>query len=397
MDEGEQVHHVPSEKKVCGHCGDRARFLPVGDGKASDLFDYVPGYFRRCRHVVERETCTCGKTIVSADGPVRSSPGSKYGPGLVAWVIGQKSIMSMPVHRIAKMLKAHGIPVGRSTLNDLLLRAALRLEPIYDVLLEQVRHARIVQADETPIKLFSHDKKAYVWTFIAEGRVAFAFADDRSSDTPVKVLGGTKGKLVIDDFSGYKPVVGDKGREEIACLAHIRRKFYEALKSAPEAQAALDLIGEVYIAESEAQVAGIAGTDEHLTLRQMRAGPALGKLKKWMLETSKATPPRSKLGKAIAHARKRWKATTRFLYDATIPVDNNLSERTLRVVAIGRKNFGGAGSKEGGKALATLYSLVATCEAQGLNAFAYLRDVIEFVGTTDPAALTPEAWAAARG
>lgn len=396
VDAGETVHPVAEARKVCGHCHDRADFRPVGDGKASELYDYVPGYFRRSRHVVQRMACTCGKTIVSAEGPVRSSPGSKYGPGLVAWVVGQKCIMSMPVHRIAKMLKGHGIPVARSSLNDLLLRAALRLEPIYNLLRDQVRQGEIVQADETPIKLMSHDKRAYVWVFIADGTVVFHFADDRSAETPKAILGKTTGKLVIDDFAGYKPVLGDGAREEVACLAHIRRKFYEALSTAPEAQQALDLIREVYEAEAEAQVAGIMGTDPHLTLRQMRAGPAMGQLKKWMLQTAKATPPRSRLGRAIAHATKRWKAATRFLYDAKLPVDNNLSERTLRIVAIGRKNFGGAGSKEGGKALAILYSLVATCEAQGLNPFAYLRDVIELIATTPPERLTPQAWAAAR-
>lgn len=396
VDAGEVEHPVTQEQQVCGHCGDQADFRPVGDGKASDHYEYVHGFFRRSRHVVHRMACGCGKTIVSANGPVRCTPGSKYGPGLAAWVIGQKCIMSVPVHRLAKMLKGHGIPISRSTLNGLLIRVALGLEPIVEQLFEQVRVAKIVQADETPIKLMSHDKKAYVWVFIGDGKVVFRFADSRSSETPKSVLGGTTGTLLIDAYAGYKPVMGPEGRLEAGCLAHIRRKFFEALSTAPEAQQALDYISEVYEVEAEARAAGIEGTDAHLILRQMRAGPAMGKLKKWMMHIAKDTPPKSALGRAIAHARKRWKPATRFLYDPKLEVDNNISERTLRIVAIGRKNFGGVGSKEGGRALAILYSLVASCEAQGINPFAYLHDVIERIQSTDPALLTPEAWAASQ-
>lgn len=395
VDEGEKVHPVTPEQQVCRHCGDGADFRPVGEGKSSDLYDYVPGYFRRSRHVVHSSACTCGKTIVSAPGPVRAVPGSKYGPGLAAFVVGQKCIMSMPVHRIAKMLRAHGIPIARSTLNELLMCVALGLKPIYDKLVEQVRHAEIVLADETPIKLFSHDKRAYVWVFIGDGKVIFRFADSRSSETPKAVLGDTTGKLLVDDYSGYKPVI-TAGREEAGCLAHIRRRFHAALTTAPEAQLALNFIHDVYAVEAEVEAAGLTGTEQHLILRQTRSGVAMGQLKKWMLQAAKAVTPKSPLGRAIAHAKKRWKAATRFLYDPKLAVDNNASERALRIVAIGRKNFGGVGSKEGGHALAILYSLVATCEAMGINPFAYLRDVIERIRSTDPALLTPQAWAAAR-
>jgi transposase len=396
VDEGEVEHEVPAEEQVCAHCGPDADFRPVGDGKVSELYDYVPGYFRRTRHRVHTVACTCGKSIISAPGPERATPGSKYGPGLAAWIVGQKCILSMPIHRIEKMLRCHGIPISRSTLNELLLRVATQLEPIYQQLVQTVRAADVVLADETPIKVLSHNKQGYVWVFIGDGVVAFRFSKGRAAETAVDVLGGTRGKLLTDDYSGYKPLIGDDGREAAACLAHIRRKFHEALPTAPEAQAALDMILEVYRVEGEVRAAGIVGTDDHLWLRRKRAGPAMGRLKKWLRTTALDTWPKSPLGMAIAHAQARWRAAVRFLYDPALPVDNNAAERALRAVAIGRKNFNGVGSLDGGYALAILYSLTASCEAAGVNPFEYLPDVIVRVANTAPEALTPAAWAAAR-
>ena len=120
------------------------------------------------------------------------------------------------------------------------------------------------------------------------------------------------------------------------------------------------------------------------------------KLKEWMKERELDTPPKSPLGAAVRYAQNQWKAATRFLDDPQLPVDNNSSERALRVVALGRKNFYGAGSKDGGQALAVLYSLTASCDAADIEPFAYLRDVIERVDDEDPSALTPATWAASR-
>lgn len=396
VDEGEFEHAVPSADQVCTRCGEDADFRDVGAGKATDVYDYVPGYFRRSRHVVHTVACTCGESIVSAKGPERATAGSKYGPGLAAWVATQKCLVSTLVYRLEKVLRGHGIPISRSTLNELLHRTADKLAPIYDALVEHVRTAEIVLADETPLKLMSHDKKGYIWTFLGDGAVVYRFADGRGSETPLDVLGGTTGTLLTDDYSGYKPLTAQGDRIAAACLAHIRRKFFEALSTAPEAREALDLILEVYRVEAEVRADGLVGTDQHLRLRRQRAGPAMGQLKKWMRAQARTTAPKSPLGRAIAHAQSRWKAATRFLYDAAIPVDNNAAEWALRLVALGRKNFYGAGSKDGGRVLAILYSLISSCEHAGVEPYAYLRDVIVRAGDGNPAALTPAAWAAAR-
>ena len=395
QDGGEHSHEVSPDAQVCAHCGDDADFRPVGDGRTSELYDYVPGYFRRSRHVVHSVACTCGKTIVSAKGPDRATPKSKYGPGLAALCITHKCVLGMPIHRIEKLLRGHGTPVSRSTLNELFVRVANKLEPIVDVLLQQVRAADLVLADETKLKLVSHNKQAWMWVFIGDGAVVFVFSRSRGSAVATEAIGGTTGTLLTDGYSGYNPLTGDGGRDAARCHSHLRRELYEALPRAPEAQQAIDLYQDIFRIEADAHAKGLAGSDQHLRIRQRHIGPLFGKLKKWLALTKQDVSPASDLHKAIEYVQNQWRPAMRCLYDPNVPLTNNESERTVRCVAIGRKAFYGVQSHEGGHALATLYSLVATCEAEGVDAFAYLTDVIVRIETEPAEHLTPRSWAQA--
>lgn len=392
-DLGEFEHEVPEEDQRCARCGEDADFRPVGAGRASDLFDYVPGYFRRSRHIIHTVACHCGETILTAAGPERATSRSKYGPGVAALCITHKCLLGTPIHRLEKMLRGHGTPVSRSTLNDLLIRVSKKLEPIHEELIRSVREAEVVHADETPLRLLSHDKQAWVWVFIGGGSVAFVFDRSRSGAVPERVLGASGGALLTDGFAGYNRATAEGRRVAARCHSHIRRKFFEALPTAAHAEEALKLYGEIYRIEAEVKAAGLTRSEAHLLRRREEMKPLFDRLERWMLETRKRTPPKSPLGRAIAYALGQWEGALRCLDDAAIPLDNNVSERALRVVAIGRKNFGGAGSIAGGEMLACLYSLAASCEAAGVDPFAYFRDVITRVGTEEPQDLVPARWA----
>jgi transposase len=179
----------------------------------------------------------------------------------------------------------------------------------------------------------------------------------------------------------------------------LRRYFHEALPTAPIAQEAIDLILELYRVEHQAKEQRIVGTDAHRMLRMQRAGPARDRLKQWLDEQQSRQLPKSPIGIAIRYALGHWQELGRFLHDARIPLDNNASERALRRVALGRKNFLFVGDVGSGKNLAGLYSLVATCEAREINPFAYLTDVLLRIGEHPhsridellPAAWTPPA------
>jgi transposase len=259
-----------------------------------------------------------------------------------------------------------------------------------------------VQADETTMRVQAKKKTrtAWLWTFVARDEadkeiISYVFSPSRSGETPVKVLGASKGKLVVDGYTGYNRVTLPGGRERVGCLAHVRRRFFEALSTAPNAQRALDLILDVYRVERAALDQDVLGTEAHLAMRRDRSRRAMNDLRGWLEAEQPKHLPKGPMGEAISYALAQWDALTRFLDDPKLPVDNNASERALRAAALGRKNYLFVGHDEAGKNLAGLYSLVATCEANGVNPFDYLGDVLLRV-QTHPAArideLLPHMW-----
>ena len=373
-------HKVPDADRTCPKCNG-TNLRSVGIGKESVVTDYIPGYFRRRRHIRETLACPCGQHMVVAPGPDHSIEGARYGDGFRSFVVTSKCADSIPLYRQAKQLSRLGIPISRSTLTDLLHQAAQSLEPLAARLLELVAAAEIVQADETSLKMQKPNKRGFVWTFLAENLIAYKFASDRSGATPEKVLGAGLGTLVVDMYTGYNIVTGVGKRDRAACLAHVRRKFFDALAYAPEGLVALELIRDIYVVEHDAKAAGVAGTAEHTQMRRARSGPIMAKLMTWLDQQQPLHNPQGPAGKAISYTLNNWKPLTRFLENPRIPPDNNRSESALRVVALGRKNFLFVGNEQAGQNLADLYSLVATCSANDKDPLAYLTDVLGRIGS----------------
>ena len=380
------THHVTDEDAACPKCGGVAD-RKLGAGKDTNLYEYVPGYFVKQKHVQEKRACACGEYIATAEPAPRPFEKGHYGPGFIAHLCVMKCSDSIPLHRLAKQYQRLGIPMARSTLTDLFHAAAEKLSPLSERLTALVAQHDVVQADETSMKMQEPNKRGFVWTFVAGDLIAYRFAADRSGDTPLQVLGGTDGTLVVDGYTGYNRVTDVDGRTRAGCLAHVRRKFFDALGSAPvEARRAMDLILEVYRVEHEAKARRIVRTPEHLALRQTRSREAMDAFNAWLLDELPKHAPKTPLGEALRYATNQWNNLTHFIDDANIPVDNNASERALRVVALGRKNFLFLFDEEHGKNLAGLYSLVATCDAVGIDPVEYLKDVIMRVDT-HPASL----------
>jgi transposase len=379
-------HKVPAADRTCPKC-DGTDLRPVGDGKISAVLDYVPGYFRRRQHIRETLACVCGEHIVTAPGPDHSVEGARYGDSFRAFVVTSKCADAIPLYRQAKQMSRLGIPISRSTLTDLLHQAARQLAPLSKRLLALVAASEVVQADETSLKMQLPNKRGFVWTFLSDKLIAYVFSSSRSGETPSTVLGASAGTLVVDMYTGYNEVTSTGGRTRAACLAHARRHLFDALPYAPEARVALELIRDVYVVEHDAKAAGIARTPEHTILRRARARPIMDRLRAWLDERKDQYPPKGPMASAIRYARGNWEELTRFLDDARIPPDNNRSESALRIVALGRKNFLFVGHEEAGANIAGLYSLTATCEANGVEPIAYLTDVLGRVGSHPAAAL----------
>ena len=395
-------HKVSDEKRTCPSCGN-AKLKLLGKGRLSTVWEFVPASFVKHEHVQEVLKCKCGDYVVAADAP-KIIEGGRYGASVLAHLVVAKCADHLPLYRLEKDFRRQGFPLARSTMNELLHRAATITQPISRRLLEKIRTRDVVQADETRMLMQNggggKPKNGFVWTFVAadddgETDVALVFAPDRSAETPRKVLQTTKGFLVVDAYAGYNAVVDVDGRTRAACHAHLRRYFHEALQTAPVAQVGIDLILGLYRVEHEARDAGIVGSPKHLELRRTKSPAIRERLRSWLVEQRPHHPPRSPMGVAIQYGLKRWDDLGRFLDDARVPLDNNASERALRRVALGRKNYLFVGDANAGANIAGLYSLIATCETRGINPFAYFVDVIGRV-QDHPAAkldeLLPGAW-----
>jgi len=386
---------VPATDRHCPRCnGDD--FATVGDGKTSSVTEYVQGYFRK--RIFRRETlaCSCGQHVVTAPVPDKVFDRTQYGPGFMAHLVVSKCCDSIPLYRMEQQFGRLGIPMARSTMTDLFHRVGELVAPIASRIVELIAASPIVLADETPLPVQDARKSPYLWTFVAGELIGYRFSLTRSGQTPKEVLGGTTGTLVVDMYTGYNAITGVAGRERAGCLAHARRKFFKALASAPDAQIALDFIRDIYVIEREVKVARATGGPEHARVRWEQSLPMMDKLYVWLTQQQPNHPPKSVMGNAITYSLKNWQALTRFITNTGIPPDNNQSERALRVVALGRKNYLFAGNKEAGENLAALYTVVATCIANAVDPLAYLTDVLTRLDTT-PAdrvdQLLPQNWA----
>jgi len=310
---------------------------------------------------------------------------------------------SLPLYRQAKAYRRAGVQVVDSTLGDLFHRTAELVQPLYDRLLHLVAEKEIVLVDETTerVQAKGRTRTAWLWSFIARDEaekemIAYVFSRSRSGETPVQVLADTIGKLLVDGYSGYNKVTLPGGRERAGCLAHLRRKFFEAQSAAPDAaKRAMAFILEVYKIERAVLDNDLLGTPQHLEMRQTASKAVMDEFKAWLDAEQGRHPPRGPMGEAIGYALGQWGPLTLFLTDPHLPIDNNASERALRVAALGRKNFLFVGTDEAGENLAGLCSLIATCEANGVNPADYFTDVLLRV-QTHPASrideLLPHYW-----
>lgn len=376
-------HKVKRTGKACPKCGTTAaEFKSVGEGTQTVVFDYIPGHFVRQLHVQQTLACPCGEHLVTAEGPKRVVNGGTYGPGFIANVLVGKGCDSIPLYRMEKQFERLGIPVARSTLARLFhLAIEQNLHPIAERILQLIRQSELVLADETPMPMQKKPDtgkagKGYVWTFIAENLVGYRFSATRSGETPRNLLGGTSGTLVVDAYTGYNKTCSPASRTRAGCLAHVRRKFFDALSSAPEAQVALSLILELYLVEHEAREAGIVRTPAHLALRTKRSAPIMARFHEWLSGQQGRHLPKGGMGKAISYALDNWTELTQFLNSEQLPLDNNRSESALRVVALLRKNALFVGEEEHGENLADLLTILATCAANGVNPLQYLTDIL---------------------
>jgi transposase len=398
----EVVCDLTEAERPCPCCGQPR--VCIGAQTAEQL-DLEPARLFVLRTVRKTYACPrCDPAVVPADqrlqtaGPPQVGPIPKglCGPGLLAHAITAKFADHVPLHRLAGQLARSGVNVARSTLGGWLARAADLLRPLVALTHRRLLLSRVLHGDDTGVKLrvegAGRTRKAHLWAYIGDADfpyVAFDFTADYTAAGPGRFLGGYTGYLQADALAQYEALYESGLVKHCCCWAHARRKFVAAAEAGDgRAETALTLIRQLYAVERKLPPLLPPGDEPGSAVRrrqreeQRRVGrreqakPALDELEKWLDRERAGALPKSPLGQAITYARNNWAGLSRYLEEGYLAIDNNLSERTLRAVALGRSNWGVIGSEAGGRAAAVLYSVVATCKHLGVDPFAYLREAL---------------------
>lgn len=385
---------------VCADCAQQKE--RIGEDVTEEL-EYEPAVIRVNEYARPKYACRhCEAGVVQAELPARPIEKGRPGPGLLAHVVVSKYSEHLPLYRLETIFPRSGVTISRRTLCDWVAVAAELLEPIVAYMRRQnVLTSKVIHSDDTSITVQDRahpagSRKGYIWVYGGQqGDLVYDFTPSRSRAGPVAFLGDYRGYLQADAYAGYDEVFASGKVIEVACWAHGRRYLFDAVKTALEA--ATDLLGLIrglYAVERDAKRQGLAG-DARRDLRAERSRPILARIEAQLATEVSRHLPKSPMGEAITYLRRQWRAFTRFLDDGDLAIDNNASERALRMVAIGRKNWMFAGSDAGGHRAAILYSLIATCKNIGVDPFAYLRDVIARISTHPMRRieeLTPRGW-----
>lgn len=370
----------------------------IGEEITEEL-EYAPGElfvnrFIRPKYVVA-VTEDGGTRIAIAPMPVRPIDKSIAGPALLAFLIIQKYVYHVPLHRLMAQLESLGVKLAPSTVSDWVGGTARLITALYEALKTEVLQSGYLHVDETRIKVLDKDKKAcptesfrrgqthkgWFWVYNnSPGKmVFFDYQEGRDMKGPAGILDIYQGYLQVDGYSVYDGFVPRKGITVLYCMAHARRKFVEAMDNNKAlAEHALEQMQALYAIERRCKD---MPCEQRQVVRQQEAVPVLEALGKWMKEQYVQLTPTSPIAKALAYSIKRWEGLSLYATNGILHIDNNPVENSIRPVAIGRKNYLFCGSHEAAQRTAMLYSLLGTCKMNGVNASDWLSDVLKRMPT----------------
>jgi transposase len=388
----EIVVHEPEITCICGSC-DPARLARLGDS-TTEVLEKIPATLKVIRHVRPKYACRVCETVFQAPAPDLPIEKGRPGPGLLAHVAVSKYCDGLPLYRQAGILERQGIDVDRATMAQWMGHVAWWLTPLAELIGSTVMAQPVVWTDDTPIRTLApgtgKTRQARFWCYAVDPRpykgaghpaAYYRYSADRKGERPRLHLEGFSGYLHADAFAGYEALYRPQGNKppritHVACMAHARRKLFEVFEKtgSPIAEEGLRRIQELYAIEAD-----IKGkpADLRRTVRQTRSQPLLDAFNAWAMAQRRRLSGKAPLGKALQYSLSRWDALTRYVEDGRLSIDNNLSERLLRGIAVTRKNFLFLGSDRGGDRAAVIYTVIETAKLNGHNPEAYLSTVID--------------------
>ena len=396
--------HLPRDETVlevgdaCASCGGKLKRL--GEDVTEEL-EYVPGRFVVNRIVRPRMACACCERITQAALPSRPIERGRPGSGLLAHVLVNKYADHLPLYRQSQIFAREGIDLGRSTLTDWVGSSTALLEPLADAIGRHVLRGDAIFADDTPVKVLTpgagKTKTARLWAYARDERpwagdappaAWYQFSTDRKAERPRDHLQNFEGWMhapshglqanhcrAMDGYAGFEELYRSGKVHEVACMAHIRRKFVDVHKAQGSAIAeeAIRRIARLYAVEKEARG---QPPDKRRQIRQDKAKPILDDLEAWLHAQLPKISGKTPLAGAIRYALTRIKRLRPYLDHGILELDNNTAERSMRPIALGRKNYLFMGSEGGGKSAAIAYTLIETAKLNSVDPQAWLTDVL---------------------
>ena len=376
------VHELAEDERRCDHDG---RLLGEIGEVISEQLDIIPANIQVLRHIRKKYACDCGQCIKTAPLPVQPIPKSMASPGLLAHITVSKYQDALPLYRQETILQRIGVDIPRATLANWMIRVGHLVQPLINLMQDQLLSHDIIQMDETTVQVLKEtgkraQSKSYLW--LQRGGppeqpvVLYHYDPGRGADVAKRLLDGFKGYLQTDGYDGYNAAVVENDLIHVGCMAHARRRFSDAVKAQGKnkkrgkAHRGLALIRKLYRVEQQARK---LKPEKRYTQRQLHAKPILDEMKTWLEKVLPQVPPSSATGKALNYLHNEWDKLIRYLEDGRLEIDNNAAENAIRPFVVGRKNWLFSDSVKGVTASANLYSLIETAKANGLEPYAYLR------------------------
>jgi transposase len=392
------VHDLAEAEKHCAGCGKDLRLIAE---ETSERYEYIPASMKVIQDVCLKYACDC--TVRTATKPPQPIEKSTAGASLLAQVIVAKWADHQPLHRQEKMFERHGIEISRKTMGGWVAQCANLLDPLYQAMKKELFESKVIGTDDTSVKVL--DRKlpfariGRIWPYVGDSHhpvIVYDYTPTRSRAGPAKFLEGYKGYLQADAYSVYDAFFrAERGMTEVGCMMHARRYVFKALESDQQRMGpALHLIARLYAVEERAKALSLSA-QERFALRQRVSARLMEKLHQYLLELQPEVLPKSPSGAAVRYALNQWKALTRFLEDGELEIDNGATERANRDIALGRGNWTFFGSDNGGQTAAVLRSFIATCKRNGVEPFAWFRDVLSRISAhpiTRLSELLPHNW-----
>jgi len=393
------IHDLSETEKICP-CG--GTLNKIGE-ETSERLEVIPAQLRVIQHVRYKYGCkTCSDCVKIAAMPPQPIPKGIPTPGLLSHVCLSKFDDHLPLYRQSEIWERIGVSLSRSTLSSWIIQVGDLVDPLIQLLRQHICKSSYVHADETTAQVLQEKGRhatstSYMWLYMTGSMptpdasevqkgvsIVYDYQPTRKGLCAKEFLTGFQGYVQTDAFNGYLELTSQNGVIGLGCWAHARRKYvdvYTMAKQPGYASDAIKIIAKLYEYESKATEHGYT-IAQRLEMRQKRAVPLLQRFKKWLLEVQPKIPPKSPLSKAVNYTLNQWETLTVYTSDGRLNIDNNAAERMIRPFAVGRKNWLFMGSPEGAKAAASIYSLIETAKANGLNPGSYLTHIFSQIPIT---------------